>query len=314
MSKKNSIIINFLKGQGLGNQLWVYYAGIFLANYFQCNYKFGNGKIFKGFFLIEDNNILWEEINVSKKLRIKEKFEYFTDLDVTDYSSCMHDLGNLIQLSDVEIIGTLQSTKLIPNNKIIKKTLKINFLKQENICSIHIRGGDFKNTIVKPSKNYYLNALKLFEKNKFKIITDDPKYARMILPGIEIVEKIKSNFDELTNPHHFSEGIKDDFFLIAKSKANIISSSTFSFWASYIGAIFIKKKIVAPAYWFANRVSSSWGSPNEYIIKDWNYLDSNGLQEKNKISSFPKCIKFKRHNKYINFLIRKFLNKFILLN
>ena len=50
---KNNIIINFLKGQGLGNQLWVLFSGIQISKILNCNIRFGNGKFFKGFFLIK---------------------------------------------------------------------------------------------------------------------------------------------------------------------------------------------------------------------------------------------------------------------
>jgi len=308
MNNKNSIIINFLKGQGLGNQLWVYYAGIYLSEYFNCNIKFGNGKYFKGYFIIDDKRIENDLIQSQHRFKIKEKYDFFFDLDVTAYSECINNIKDLITNNDIEIIGTLQSVNLIPKNEVIKKTLNFSSLKRLDICCIHIRGGDYKNTIVKPSKKFYTKAIKSVDNIPIKIITDDDKYASSILPKYEIIKNKKSKFDEITNNHHIGNGIKDDFLLLAKSKYSIISSSTFSFWACYIGSIFVKKKIIAPAFWYGNRISTGWWSPQEMYLKNWVYFNSKGFVFKHQITTLPKFIKTRKQNQYLDFLKRKCLN------
>lgn len=305
----NKIVINFLKGQGLGNQLWVFFSGIGISNKLNCNVEFGNGKFFKGFFLIKKKFIKKNFIEVKRKYLIKESYDLLTNLEVTNYNIEIKNIKKILNNSDLEILGSLQNRNFIPNKKIFLKYLKFKSLKLNSRCTIHIRGGDYKNTIVKPSKKFYEGSIKFFSKKKISIITDDKEYASSLLPNYSILKSRKNHWDYLTNDHHFSTGIKKDFLNIARSKYNIISASTFSFWASYIGSLFLKKKIVAPAFWFANRVSNSWWSPMNMYIKDWIYINKYGEKVKNlNINSRPLISVHSKQNKYLNFIIRKIIN------
>lgn len=313
MDTKNNIIINFLKGQGLGNQLWVFFSGIYISKTLNCNIKFGNGNFFKGRFLIESDLIEPEFIQVKKKIIIKEQFETFTSLETINYEYTIKDIEHSILASDIELIGSLQNTNFIPSKEDIFKNLKLKINCESNECIIHIRGGDYKNTLGKVSKKYLISSIYKFkdEVNNFRIITDDKKYANKLLPNIDVIIPSKDSFDHLTNAHHHSIGIREDFINIAKSKYCILSASTFSFWACYIGSLFFKKKVIAPAFWFANRVSSSWSSPANYYIEDWSYLDSKGNTVKPRNGIYPKFNSNKQQNKYLNFLIRKTLNFYL---
>ena len=307
----NKIVINFLKGQGLGNQLWVFFSGIQLAKSNNCKVKFGNGKFFKGFFLINKKLITKNYIKVKKKYLISESYDLFTNLDVTNYENQIKSIQELLTHSDVEIIGSLQNKKFIPSKKTILKYLMFNSLKSNSNCVIHIRGGDYINTIAKPSKKFYEKAITIFKQKKILIATDDKKYASFILPDYQILNSKKNHWDILTNKHHLVGGIKKDFLSIAQAKNNIICASTFSFWASYIGSLFFKKKIVAPAFWFANRVSKNWWSPLNMLINKWIYIDKNGKIIKSfKRNSRPLISTKFKQNKYLNFIIRKIINYF----
>ena len=132
----NKIVINFLKGQGLGNQLWVFFSGIQLAKSNNCKVKFGNGKFFKGFFLINKKLITKNYIKVKKKYLISESYDLFTNLDVTNYEDQIKSIQELLTHSDVEIIGSLQNKKFIPSKKTILKYLMFNSLKSNSNCVI----------------------------------------------------------------------------------------------------------------------------------------------------------------------------------
>ena len=309
---KQKIVINFTNGQGLGNQLWIFFSGIQIAQKLNCKIEFGNGKVFKGFFLIKRKFITKKFIEIKRKYIIKESHDLFTNLEVTNYEVEIKNIKKLLKINDLEIIGSLQNSKFIPSKKKILKYLKFKSLKVNSNCTIHVRGGDYKNTIVKPSKKFYESALTLFKKKKILIITDDIKYASSLLPKYPISRHKKNYWDHLTSRHHFSGGIEKDFLKIACSNYNIISASTFSFWASYIGSLFFKKKIVAPAFWFANRVSKSWWSPLNIFINKWIYIDSDGkiikIFKKNARPAFS--VNFNQ-NKFLNFAIRKFVNFYL---
>jgi hypothetical protein len=312
--KRNKLIINFLKGQGLGNQLWVYFSGLALSKILNCNLQFGNGKFFKGFFIVKNNLISKDYIVANKRYFIVESYDFFTDLEVTDYSKEIKKLKYLINLRDFELIGTLQNSNWIPSKKKILANLKFTKIKEDNSCAIHIRGGDYRNTIAKPSRTYFQSSLKYINDKVKKtfIVTDDENYSKKILKNIKISKNKKKKWDKFTNNHHFGAGIKADFFKIAAAKYNIISASTFSFWACYIGSLFINKKIIAPAFWFANRVSNSWSSPLNIHIKNWTYINRAGkITNVRNNKYFPKITSKKKQNKYFNFVLRKILNLYL---
>ena len=313
-TSKNKIIINFLEGQGLGNQLWTFFAGIQISKILKTNIVFGGGKFFKGKFII-NQKMNYDQINHSSYLfKVKETYDLFTGLEVIDYKNTINFLKKKIIKTNIEILGTLQTTDLLPPKKIILSKLKIKKIYFKKNYLIHIRGGDFKNTIVKPSQSYYIAAINLLKKNKsnFNIITDDKKYARKILPGIKIIESRLNKFDQLTADHHKIGGLSEDFLHLLYSKINIIGPSTFAFWASYIGSCIKKNKIVvAPAFWNANRVSKNWWSPKKMIIQNWIYLDKQGKIIKRKKNTNPYFLTTIKLNKYLDFIRRKLINFFL---
>ena len=61
-------------------------------------------------------------------------------------------------------------------------------------------------------------------------------------------------------------GFESDFFVMSNAKYFILSNSTFSWWAAFLG----KKKnkfIVLPEFWFNNIKTNS-----DLIFKKWNYI------------------------------------------
>lgn len=130
--------------------------------------------------------------------------------------------------------------------KILKEVfLPSKYEENESSCIIHIRGGDFVKlgwNVISP-KEYYINAIKImideYKKNDFKIVTDDRKYAESILKEINI------------NYEFIGDSIYDDFYLIGKYKYRILSSSTFSMWASALSNN-ENSVVISPEYWTPN--------------------------------------------------------------
>lgn len=118
---------------------------------------------------------------------------------------------------------------------------------EENTCAIHIRGGD----IIGPAAEYFRNAIDLMgEKNptvKYIVFTNDMKKASECMqewePGI--------NAEFIGNMGSFSD--EDEFFLMSACRNQIISNSTFSWWAAYLNS-YGKKQIIAP---FISNASSN---------------------------------------------------------
>lgn len=115
-------------------------------------------------------------------------------------------------------------------------------LANENVCSIHVRRGDFlKYPDHHPAQNlnYFMKATKEMPKDSvFLIFSDD-------------IEWCKNNFPKIPNKFYFIEGNKDyeDLYIMSKCKNNIICNSTFSWWGAWLNKN-DNKIVVAPSNWF----------------------------------------------------------------
>jgi hypothetical protein len=115
----------------------------------------------------------------------------------------------------------------------------------ENSVSIHVRRTDYLlHTHVYPiiSIDYYKRAL--LELNKLGVCYDT------IYVFSDDIEWCKSNFNFIENIH-FISGYNDivDLYMMSECKHNIISNSTFSWWAAYLNKN-LDKKIICPDTWF----------------------------------------------------------------
>lgn len=143
--------------------------------------------------------------------------------------------------------------------KILKEIfLPSKYEKDEEGCIIHIRGGDFVKlgwNVISP-KEYYINSIEImkneYQRNKFKVVTDDKNYAKTIL-------------DELNIDYEFiGNSIYEDFYLIGSFRYRILSSSTFSMWASALGNN-DDSIVISPSYWTPNNFRKIF-VPNEKRI------------------------------------------------
>ena len=147
-----------------------------------------------------------------------------------------------------EIIKLFKFKKLKVDIKLLDKILKT------NSASIHIRRGDFVSKKNKVSyalpASYYLKSIQklcTLKKNIiFFIFTDDKEW-------------VKSNFLKYLKKYNYSVVESDksyqDFFLMSKCKHNIISNSTFSWWAAFLNTN-IFKIVFYPSIWFKNGINS----------------------------------------------------------
>lgn len=109
----------------------------------------------------------------------------------------------------------------------------------ENTCAIHIRGGD----IVGPEAEYFKRAIELMDnKNpsvKYIVFTNDVKKAN------ECMSQWNDGMDYefISELGEFSD--TDEFFMMSACRNQIISNSTFSWWAAYLNKN-CDKEIIAP--------------------------------------------------------------------
>ena len=121
-------------------------------------------------------------------------------------------------------------------NGILKQFLQLdNF---ENTTSVHIRRGDYlklSDIFSLCSKEYYINAMRKLENQKFIFVSDDIKWVKQNFKGDNI----------------FYSELNDDILdltLMTMCSNNIIANSSFSWWGAFLNKN-KNKQVFAPEYW-----------------------------------------------------------------
>lgn len=133
-------------------------------------------------------------------------------------------------------------------NYINKKYGDLNF---QDCTSLHVRRGDYEKL---PDHHpvceisYFKSAVEIIKPNKLLIFSDD-------------IDWCKKNLVDLTDNIIYIENNPDyiELWLMSKCKNNIISNSTFSWWAAWLNNN-EDKKVISPNKWF--------GSAIKHEIKD----------------------------------------------
>ena len=127
---------------------------------------------------------------------------------------------------------------------------------EENSVSIHIRRGDYLKSSVHLNIDYrqYLGvAIKLITQKvgscRYFIFSDDIEFSKSFLPGLI------SNEDLFFIDYNSGVDSFRDMQLMSKCKHNIITNSTFSWWAAWLNDN-SDKIIISPKDWFT--------------VKEWN--------------------------------------------
>ena len=132
-------------------------------------------------------------------------------------------------------------------------------LNQENTVSIHVRFGDYKqNPHIHPSvsKEYIDKALTIIGNYDHLFLFGDDKNW--------LLENFKSDNVTLINEEDYI-----DMWIMSLCKSNIISNSTFSWWAAFLNQN-PNKKVFVPSVWFGP------SGPQNYMDMfqpDWNKIE-----------------------------------------
>jgi len=257
-------------GRGFGNDLFIIAAASYIAN--KNNIEFimppwnktisdnHNGYRIQG---IEDYHDIFESnFTVRKEIFQSTNWELYYEKRKFLYDPIVFD-GN------TKIVGSFQNTKYFdnnyvrkifyPSNNIVKYiNEKYNNPLNRDICSIHVRRGDYVrlSNYHPPQKMEYFNKAIEIIGNKsdlFFIFSDDIQWCKDNFKGKNFV---------------FIEGEKNwtDLFLMSFCKHNIISNSTFSWWSAYLNCN--KNKIVVfPKKWLGDDLSYDTSDlcPQEWI-------------------------------------------------
>lgn len=246
---------------GLGNQIFQLGAGLLLAQKTGINIivlddsSLGNydskreNELLNFFdFSKTELKIIIQSIKLTK-LRIPKLFPFniskYPFVSDRNFQTILQNSNKSFILIDGYFQKCLTQVNFNEEIGLLKNIFIQNALEQKNGCVIHIRGGDFVKlgwNSVTP-KEYYQNAIEKmkddYNQKDFYIVTDDKDYSETILKNLNIKYKFIGN------------SIYEDFNLLGSFQYRILSSSTFSLWASALGKN-DNSIVIAPKEWIPN--------------------------------------------------------------
>jgi len=289
------IATSFYKGQGLGNQLWVYAVTRSIAH--QNGYEFGiaQPELFKGRKFL--NIDYGQDLRLSKlkgpNLKAPKGFMYYYKERQIFHSEFGCDItvfdSNLANICDNTFIdGYMQNEKYIfPVKNDLLKWFSVadNFF---NGCTISLRGGEYRNVknLFLP-RTYYTDAIKLMlviqPTMKFRVVTDDISLAKEYFPDFPIISSggVKIYGGRwYRSPNSLKIG--RDFSSIQNSRYLILSNSSFSWWGAWTNQNV--EMVIAPKYWAEFNRSNGYWSQGGSLTTSWHWLDRYG-----KLFTWEQC-------------------------
>lgn len=266
------MIIVQLSG-GLGNQLFQYALGrkLSIKNKTDLFLYIGNLKEHstKRSMCLDKLNIDCKTTNQTSNARVyKEKFFHYDPL-IPLIRNNVFLKGYWQSEKYFRDIRHILLNEITPKNKLHSSFHEVDehILNSESV-SIHIRRGDYLSKrnlefhgVCSPE--YYFKSIKYImdvtgNKNlSFFVFSDDIKWARENIRD----SNLSINYVSKDNSDFFT----DEFFLMSKCKHNIISNSTFSWWAAWINQ-YSKKIVIAPSKWFTDiKIVTKDLIPNTWI-------------------------------------------------
>ena len=276
------LAIRMQEGQGLGNQLWTYAAARSLSEALDASFLVLNPENFKGGGFLEiDTHINRNNTESSHKRAdidwtpFRERLYYDRELD---YLSSGFDERLLKLQGNILLDGLLQSEAyFFGNTQKLANYIRINAssLKRVSLrpssCILNLRGGEYKRhkRFLLPARYWHQamdNMQRLATISEFVIVTDDPRYAKSLLPSLPII----------------SGSVSDCYAAIHQAQHVVTSNSTFSYFP--IKTSRTPKFVIAPQYWARhNSPLNRWASPAN-LYRDWWWQSREG-----SLYSFDQC-------------------------
>jgi len=275
------------RGQGLGNQLWVYAVarGLALqrhsAHKIECAWRFKGA----GFLQIDAGKFscyLPRRIPKKKYFGVTSSRFIEEKCFIPDYPVDLASFQDIPRKNRIRLEGNFESEKyFIAYENVIRSELQVQhpIRVPDSLCFISVRGGDFLgNSKVVLRKDYYENAMSQMEKrfpnSSFAVVTDDVEYAKQVVPGIPILSRnAKDRRLDVSKVAH-------DFSLLQNAKMLIISNSSFGWWGAWTNLN--RPFVIAPRFWAAHCLDLEMWSPSSILTSNWHWLSREGeLRESN---------------------------------
>ncbi len=272
-----------IKGQGLGNQLFVYVTARAIAKEKEYDFGIVNPSIL-GNNIHSTSGMYFMDIDCGKEITAdeKEKMHIWNDDDTRIYlGTSKADMDNGIYVSgsddrihDIEdntmLYGNLQAESYFSKYKDeIKEWLKVkdeydsHEYTKDNLCIIHLRCGDYSGSPeLWLDRKYWVNGIKNMLKIRpdmeFLAVTDDVEAAKKILPEVKAVRN----------------DIGKDYVTIKNARYLLLSNSSFAVFPAMTSEEL--KYAIAPKYWARHNVSDGYWASEQNIYSFFHYMDRRG--------------------------------------
>jgi hypothetical protein len=242
------MITSYIQG-GLGNQLFQIAAGLSLAHDIGVDFKLVKGQ----------HNLPQQGTRIENYyLNIFKNIKFFEESPKTliPYHEKSFEYCEIPKIDNLAIIGYFQSEKYFSKNiDLIKTTFDFPYRDTlEGVVSLHIRQGDYNKNL-----NFHdIQKLDYF----YKAIKNIGPYKKLfVFSDSELPSEFQFNNMEVIK----SGNDLEDMSIMASCEHNIISNSTFSWWAAWLNNN-KNKKIIAPSIWFGPSGPSNW---SDIYCNDW---------------------------------------------
>lgn len=271
----------FIKGQGLGNQLFCYVSARCIAMDLGCG--FGTARQEQLAVNIHSKKgMYFMDMDLGTPITDKGKYKVYQEKEKRIYlKNCVHDMTHGCYVADADediygieddtlIYGNLQAERYFFSHKDeIKEWLKVKKeydsyeYTKDNLCIINIRGGEYTdNRSLFLRRKYWLDAMghmrDVRPDMEFLVVTDDVEAAKRVLPGVEA--------------HHGD--LAKDYVTLKNARYLILSNSSFAFFPAFTSDTV--KTVIAPKYWARHNVSDGYWASGQNIYEGFLYQDRQG--------------------------------------
>lgn len=273
---------------GLGNQLFQLAAGIYVTNQFDREVKYVSSFLKSPYFnkrgwttprrlMIEDliGDTEWSELSRAKIAAIRAFSSFGKRYWVSEFGPS----DNILERIDSDtrvLVGYFQKYRYVNHvAESFLKRLEKSLLFRQIIPSqckpriaVHMRFGDYRTNPRTRAVHglsdisYYINGVEALigdlPCNQIVLVSDDPKRAYSLFTEASGCGNFKVRCA-------YGASELEDLALLSHSAGIVISNSSFSWWAAWLGASTVGARVVAPTPWFAepsaadiNLVDPSW--------------------------------------------------------
>lgn len=286
------IATQLYKGQGFGNQLWVYAVTRAIAERNGYEFSIAGKEYFKGnkFLNLNFGKDIEIELNEGPVHRIPLGFtNYYKEIktvhpiyncDISKFDPYLYNIPD-----NTFIDGNMQTEKYIFD---FREKIQSWFSVPTQFfdgCTIHFRGTEYRGLqdVLLPISYFHnaINYLRLkYGEIKFRVVTDDFELATKYFPDFPIMgrSKFRENLSSKLIPVKTrlnvgpnQKSIRRDFASIQNSKFLIIPNSSFSWWGAWTNQEVVE--VVAPKYWARHNISDGFWSTGDIKTEGWTWLD-----------------------------------------